>query len=62
MDETEDKGNEKLTDELIKIIIDLRQDAKARKDFGTSDRIRKDLKNAGVNLKDKKDGVEWEIE
>ncbi len=61
-DETEDKGNEKLTDELMKIIIDLRQDAKARKDFGTSDRIRKDLKNAGVNLKDKKDGVEWEIE
>jgi len=62
MDETEDKGNEKLTDELIKIIISLRQDAKAQKDFGTSDKIRKDLKNAGVILKDKKDGVEWEIE
>ena len=62
MDENEDKGNEKLTDELIKIIISLRQDAKAQKDFGTSDKIRKDLKNAGVILKDKKDGVEWEIE
>ena len=62
MDETEDKSNEKLTDELIKIIISLRQDAKAQKDFGTSDKIRKDLKNAGVILKDKKDGVEWEIE
>ena len=61
-DETEDKGNEKLTDNLMNIIINLRQDAKARKDFGTSDRIRKDLKNAGVILKDKKDGVEWEIE
>ena len=62
MDETEDKGNEKLTDELMKIIINLRQDAKAQNDFGTSDKIRKDLKNAGVILKDKKDGVEWEIE
>ena len=61
-DETEDKGNEKLTDNLMNIIINLRQDAKARKDFGTSDRIRKDLKNTGVILKDKKDGVEWEIE
>ena len=62
MDETEDKSNEKLTDELIKIIISLRQDAKSQMDFGTSDKIRKDLKNAGVILKDKKDGVEWEIE
>ena len=61
-DEDEAKGDEKLTGELMKIIIDLRQDAKIRKDFRTSDKIREELKKAGVVLKDLKDGAEWEKE
>jgi cysteinyl-tRNA synthetase len=61
-DEAEDKRDEKLTGELMKIIIDLRQNAKLNKDFKTSDKIRENLKVAGVILKDKKDGAEWEIE
>jgi cysteinyl-tRNA synthetase len=61
-DESEGIYDEKLTGELMKIIIDLRQNAKARKDFGTSDKIREELKKAGVILKDKKDGAEWEVE
>ena len=60
--EAEAKKDEKLTGDLIKIIIDLRQEAKSRKDFNASDRIRDDLKKAGVVLKDKKDGVDWELE
>ena len=61
-DETEGMGNEKLTSDLMKIIIGLRQDAKNNKDFGTSDKIREELKNAGVVLKDRKDGAEWEVD
>ena len=61
-DESECKSDEKLTGELMKIIIDLRQNAKVSKDFKTSDNIREELKKAGVILKDRKDGVEWEIE
>ena len=61
-DETEGMRDEKLTGELMKIIIGLRQDAKNNKDFGTSDKIREELKKAGVVLKDKKDGAEWEVE
>jgi cysteinyl-tRNA synthetase len=61
-DEAEGKSDEKLTGELMKIIIDLRQNAKARKDFGTSDKIREELKKTGVILKDMKDGAEWELE
>jgi cysteinyl-tRNA synthetase len=61
-DESEGLGNEKLTGELMKIIIEVRQNAKLNKDFKTSDKIREDLKGAGVILKDKKDGAEWEIE
>ncbi len=61
-DETEGMDEEKLTGDLMKIIIGLRQDAKNKKDFGTSDKIRGELKNAGVILKDRKDGADWEIE
>jgi cysteinyl-tRNA synthetase len=61
-DETTGMGDEKLTGKLMKIIIDLRQEAKNNKDWSASDKIRKDLKNAGVVLKDLKDGAEWERE
>jgi cysteinyl-tRNA synthetase len=44
------------------IIISLRHDARVKKDFATSDKIRDELKKAGVVLKDRKDGVEWEKE
>ena len=58
--ETTTTGDEKLTGELMKIIVDLRQDAKNKKDWATSDKIRTNLKNAGIELKDLKDGAEWE--
>jgi cysteinyl-tRNA synthetase len=54
--------SKELTESLVRILIDLRQEAKARKDFASSDKIRDDLKNAGVVLKDTKDGVVWERE
>jgi cysteinyl-tRNA synthetase len=60
-DETASKGDEKLTSELMKIIIDLRQEAKEKKEWDVSDRIRTDLRNAGIILKDQKEGAEWEI-
>jgi cysteinyl-tRNA synthetase len=61
-DEDSGKGNEKLTDDLMKIIIDLRQDAKNKKEWAESDKIREELKKAGIILKDLKDGAEWEKE
>lgn len=61
-DDSAGKTDEKLAGELIKIIIDLRQEAKNKKEWAASDKIRNDLKNAGILLKDKKDGVEWERE
>jgi cysteinyl-tRNA synthetase len=59
-DETTGKSDEKLTGELINIIVDLRQDAKNRKEWDVSDKIRKELNQLGVTLKDRKDGVDWE--
>ena len=59
-DESAGIGDEKQAGDLMKIIIGLRQEAKNKKDFSTSDKIRNELKNAGVVLKDLKDGVDWE--
>lgn len=53
-------GEEQLTGELMDIIISLRKDARDRKDYSTSDKIRNELGRIGIILKDKKDGVEWE--
>ena len=60
-DESAGKGDEKLTGELIDIIVNLRQDAKNRKEFDVSDKIRQELNKLGVSIKDRKDGVDWEI-
>ncbi|MFZ0281630.1 MAG: cysteine--tRNA ligase [Bacteroidales bacterium] len=61
-DETTGKDNGKLTEDLINLVIDLRQEAKTNKDWKTSDIIRAKLKETGVVLKDTKDGVSWEME
>jgi cysteinyl-tRNA synthetase len=55
-DDTAQKG---LNKKLIDTILQIRQEAKARKDFATSDRIRDELTKLGVIIKDTKDGVEW---
>jgi len=61
-DEADYKDDEKLTGDLMKIIIDLRQAAKNNKDWASSDKIRNDLNNIGISIKDKKDGADWEKE
>lgn len=58
--ESASQGDEKLTGELMNIIISLRKDARDKKDFAVSDKIRNELNKIGITLKDKKDGVEWE--
>jgi cysteinyl-tRNA synthetase len=60
-DETTGKSDEKLTEDLMKIIIDLRQDARDKKDWALSDQIRDELKKAGIILNDLKDGAKWEM-
>jgi cysteinyl-tRNA synthetase len=59
-DESTGQNDEKLTDDLMNIIIKLRQDAKENKDWSASDKIRNELNKIGISLKDKKDGVDWE--
>ncbi len=55
------KENE-LTGELIDFILNLRLEAKKNKDFATSDKIRDELIQKGIKIKDTKEGFEWEID
>jgi cysteinyl-tRNA synthetase len=47
---------------LVEMILAVRQQAKADKDWATSDRIRDELVKLGVVVKDRKGGVDWELE
>ncbi len=46
-------------DELMQIIINIRNEAKKNKDFTTSDKIREELTAIGLQLKDSKEGTLW---
>ena len=48
-----------VADGLMELIIDLRQNARATKDWGTSDKIRDTLQELKIQLKDGKDGTTW---
>ena len=44
----------------MQLLADIRKDAKAKKDFSTSDKIRKQLSELGIEMKDEKDGtISW---
>ncbi len=54
--------NEKLK-EVMNLLIEIRKEARSRKDFVTSDKIRNQLAAIGISLKDEKDGsVSWTID
>lgn len=52
-------GNAELVDELMKIIIDIRQEARKKKDWTTADQIRDKLAAADIVLEDSPQGVRW---
>jgi cysteinyl-tRNA synthetase len=61
-DESAGRVDEQLTGDLMNMILNMRQDAKNRKDFSSSDKIREDLNKLGITIKDRKDGADWERE
>lgn len=48
-----------LVDGLVEMIIKMRQEARASKDYASADRIRDELKNLGIILEDTPRGVRW---
>ncbi len=53
-------GDDTAMDGLVKVFIQLRAEAKAKKDFAASDRLRDQLLALGIVLKDTKEGTTWE--
>ena len=51
--------NSELVEKLINLIISIRQDARAAKNWAEADKIRDELKDAGIILEDTPQGVKW---
>lgn len=47
---------------LMELILDIRKEARVKKDFSTSDQIRNALQKLNISVKDTKDGVDWSME
>jgi cysteinyl-tRNA synthetase len=61
LEETADSGDVEVLSGTVELLIELRKNAKANKDWGTADKIRDDLNKIGVELKDTKEGVDWSL-
>ncbi|MCH8806910.1 MAG: cysteine--tRNA ligase [Planctomycetes bacterium] len=46
-------------DDLIRMVVEMRDDARKNKDFALSDQIRDRLRDAGIELRDGPDGTTW---
>ena len=58
-DAVESSGNADREDGLVRLLIDLRAQARAKKDWATGDQIRNQLKALGIVLEDRVDGTIW---
>jgi len=56
----ESSGNN-LTNEVMKLVLKLRGNAKNNKDFETADLIREELEKIGIQVKDSREGSSWEV-
>ncbi len=52
--------NNETFDGVMQLLVDIRKEAKSKKDFFTSDKIRNQLAELGIEMKDEKDGnISW---
>lgn len=59
-DENSSQGNGEVMDGVMQLILEIRNEAKTKKDFAVSDKIRNQLNAVGITIKDSKDGSTWE--
>jgi cysteinyl-tRNA synthetase len=55
-------GGDRRENGLLQLLVDLRAEARSRKDWTTSDQIRERLNELGVTLEDRPDGTLWKLE
>ncbi len=54
-------ANSEVLNDVVALLMKLRGEAKANKDWATSDKIRNELSAIGFEIKDTKEGVSWEL-
>jgi cysteinyl-tRNA synthetase len=59
--EAQSNQGAEVTNQLMDLILEVRQDAKTNKNWGVADMIRNKLTEAGIVVKDTKEGAIWEI-
>lgn len=59
MSQEKTSDDSKLVDDLMHTILEIRQNAKVNKDWGTADKIREELDKINIQVKDTKDGAKW---
>ena len=58
-----DGPNNETLKSVMQLLIDIRKEARTKKDYATLDKIRIQLSEMGILLKDEKDGnMSWSIE
>ncbi len=60
--ESSNSSKDKALQGVMDVILDIRKEIKAKKDFAASDKLRDDLKKINITIKDTKDGATWSIE
>ena len=59
--QNDDADNVQHRDQLINLLLEIRQDARNQKDWETSDKIRDRLKALNIEIKDTREGASWKI-
>ena len=60
-DDKNDSQNDEAYKKAIDLLLNMRMEAKARKDWATSDQIRDQLTALGFEIKDTKEGFSWQL-
>lgn len=60
-DQVEGSASAEREEGMVRLLIELRAQARARKDWATADRIRDELSELGVTLEDRPDGTIWKL-
>ena len=56
-----DTANSEVLSEVVDLLMKLRLEAKTKKDWALSDKIRNELTTIGFDIKDTKEGASWEL-
>ncbi len=60
-EQSSNEDNVEQRDHLIDLLLEIRQDARSRKDWDTSDKIRDRLKELNIEIQDTREGATWKV-